>query len=818
MTIYTRPDTYAEEVPQIEGPIQAAQVGIGGLQGVTKKGPVGVPIRTRSYAAWERIFGGREVASRGDVAYEAKAFFDEGGFELITVRQVHFSDIDDKTSYTGGVATNTSITDGVAATSAYKRGGIGPYELAASQTVIIDVDNVSPVTSTFTATAGYVDDSTGYPVADQTGKTLILSFDGGSNQTVTFGTATSAAQLIEDINQQIYGGKAEDNGGQIRITSDREGSGSSVVIVGGTHGLTFGAPTSGTGNVSNIRAVTAAEVKTIVELATTALVTVNADSSFTVTSPTTGIASELDFQASTALTALGLSIEVIVGTALGATYSTLKLEAGYHGTVSPGLEGNNLKKKITQNPLHASLGAGNDLAGAITALDTYVQLTSLKGLNAGSVIKVWDGTYTEYFEVTQVRSVVSGGAVTFFVDIDGAFVNSFAVISTQVQSQEFDIEIYNGLTLVETHTALSMLDTVDNYVETILNDENLGSEYLVATDLDADPPGIGADVPATDSVSVALASGTDETIGLVDADWIGTETGGTGLYGWDLVREFMSFATPGNNSAAMVHAASAYAFNRMFMEYVTYIDTAMTATDAVAYRDNVLGLDSSYVSLYAGGMKVFDPLGSGSSPSRLISGVGGLLGLRARVDSMPDPTGGPWQSPAGEGAYGTLRSALNVATDYNDSDAGILNSAGINAIRKFGVTSPVLVWGSRTLDSTVAGRFRYINVRRFFQYVEKSVIDSTRWGVHRNNDFRLWSSLKDRVDAWLTNLMTRRAFPSVEKATAFFVKMGIDDGTMTQSDVDNGRCIGQIGLAPNKPAEFIIFQFSQLDSGYEITE
>lgn len=819
MTVYTRPDTYAEEVPQLEGPVQAAQVGLGGIQGVTKKGPVGLPVRVRSFPAWERVFGGRET--RSDMAYEAKAFFDEGGFELLTLRQVHFSDIDDKDSYTGGVANSTSITDGVAATAAQKTGAVGSYLLAPGDAFDLDVNGVGVVSPTFNAAAA-IRAGSGLSITSLTGLTLLLSFGvGGEQQAVTFTAAeTTAALAAQKINSVIHSGRAVVNGAEIDIEADQVGTGSRVEIFAGSTALTqlghSAGVTVGTGNVVDIKAVTATEVKTIVEAVSIAQVTVNADGSFTIFSPTLGAASELDFQSG--LSAIGISTETINGTDAGATYSTLKLEAGYHGTVSPGVDGNNLKKKVIQNPLHASQGVGNDLAAAITALDTSIQLTSLKGITAGSVLKVWDGTNTEYFEVTQVRSVVSGGSVTFYADLDGAFVNSYLVVAAQVQSQEFDLEIYEGLTLVETHQALSMLDTADNYVETVLNDENLGSEYVVATDLDAVPPGLGADIPASDTDSVALTGGTDETTGLADADWIGSEIGGTGFYGWESVREFMPFCTPGNNNAAVVHAAANYALRRMFMEYIAFVDIGMTATDAVAYRENVLGLDSSYVALYAGGMKVFDPLGAGSSPRRNISGVGALMGLRGRVDSLPDPTGGPWQAPAGEGSYGTLRSALDVAIEYNDADHGLLNSAGINAIRKYGTTSPVLVFGSRTLDSSVQGRFRYINVRRFFQYVEKSIVDSTRWGVHRNNDFRLWSSLKDRVDVWLTDLMNRRAFPSNEKATAFFVKMGIDDGTMTQTDVDNGRCIGQVGLAPNKPAEFIIFQFSQLDSGFEVTE
>lgn len=819
MATYTRPDVYALQTTQQDGPVKATATGFGTMFAITEKGPVqGVLTRTRSFPAWKKIYGNYQAVGVSDAAYEAELFFKTGGFELLTGRICHYSDLDDKTSYTGGVAFNTSITDGVAATAAYKNGAIGPFELAAGWSFLTDVDNAGAAASTFNATAGYVDDTTTYPVADQSGNTLILAFDGGSNQTVTFGTATTVDQIIEDINQQIYGGSAENNGGQLRITSDKEGTGSSVSIVGGTHGLTFGAATAGTGNVADIRAVTATEVKTIVEAATTATVAVNADGSFTITSPTTGTSSELDFQSGTALTALGLSVEVITGTDAGATYDTLKLEAGYHGTVSPGTAGNNLAKLITQNPKHVSNGAGNDLAADATAGDSALQVTSLQGLTAKSVIKIWDGTNTEYHEVDGVRAEVSGSTVTFYVDITDTLTNGFTAAATQIQSQEFDLAIYeNGVLVEDKFKQMSTLDTADNYFVTLLNDEDIGSEYVVATDLNPTPPGIGADLPATDSAKVSFASGTSEITSLVDADWIGTAVGGTGIYALDTVREFMPICTVNKNTAVVFHSAATYCESRLWMEYVGFVTAGLSAADAVSYRHNILGVDSSWASLYAGGIKVFDPNGAGSNPKRSISGVGALMGLRAKVDALPAPNGGPWNAPAGEGDYGRIPDALDVVTDYSETDMGLLNDAHINVIKKFGTTSPVLVWGARTLDASVQQKFRYINTQRFFSYVEKSIVDSTRWAVFRNNDFRLWGKLKDRVDTWLTDLMPLGAFPTSDKALAFYVKVGITDGVMTAADRDDGIVRGKVGLAPHKAGEFIEWQFAQYESGFDIS-
>ena len=816
MPVYTFPDVYAQESTSAEGPIRAAALGFGGMIAVTKKGPPGVPLRHRSYKAWSDVFGSYEAATRGDAAYEAKSFFDEGGFELITARQVNYSDLTDKSSYTGGVANRTAITDGVAATAAEKTGGAQTYALSPGDSFSLDVDNGGPATVTFDAAAGSVTDTTTYAVADQDGLNFQITLNGGTAQTITFsGATTTAQQVINQINAQLTGGHAEDSGGQVKVVSDQDGTGSSVAITAGTSALTWGTPVAGTGDVVDIAAVTAAEVETIIENDTTAEVTVNANGTFTISAPTPGASSELDFQSGDALTPLGLSVEIITGTAAGATYSTLKFEAGYRGYKSPGEDGNNLKVTVTQNPKQAASGVGNSLAADITASDTAVQVASLSGISAGSVIKVWDSSNTEYKEVTGVRTVVSGGAVTFFADISGSFTNGYVDAATQLQTQEFNVQVYENDVLMETWEQLSMLDTADNYVETKLNDENFGSKYLYATDLDA-AAGLGADLPATDASATALTGGTDETSGMTDADWVGDQTGKTGIYALDDINEFMPFCTPGNNSAVVVHASCLYAENRIWMEYLSYVDADTAGADAVTFRTTTLGVNSSYGTLYAGGIKVFDPEGAGSNPKRSISGLGAAMGIRSRIDTMADS--GPWETPAGEGDFGRVKAALDVATEYTDTEHGLMNDAHINVFRKFTTTSPVLIWGGRTLDDSTQQKFRYVNVRRFFQHTEKSVVDSTRWGVFRNNDFRLWGKLKDRILTYLGERLTDGAFPTTDATKAYFAKVGITDGVMDADDYDNGRVKGQVGLAPLKPGEFIIFDFSQYTSGVDITE
>jgi len=822
MPYYTRPDVYVEESSTSERPVRAAQTGRGGMQAITEKGPVGIPVRTRNFANWTKIFGGYEL--RGDAAYEAKSFFDEGGFELITVRQVHYSDLDDLTSFTGGVAGRTHSTLGVAATAALKQSSAGPFNFVSGGDLAftVAVDGGAGLSPTVSGTAGYLSSTSSFPISDQDGLTIEIEIDGGPTQTITFsGVTTALADVMAQINAQLLGASCYDEGGGVpRIRSDKQGTDSSVNVSGGTSTIAWNsAAQNGTGNVADLSLVTATEMKAICDatgtFTTQAEAIVNTDGSFTLRSLTTGLTSELDFTDANAT--LGFTVETINGTNSGATYSTLRVDAGYRGNKSPGVSGNTLRSQAILSPFKASLGAGNDIAADITAGDLEVQVFSLAGLNENSVVTITDGTNTEYKTVTSKRTAVVGSTISFYIEVSSVFTNSYTASTSTMRTNEFDLVVYEGTQEVERWTGLSMLDTADNYVETIVNDESIGSEYVVATDMDA-APGIGADTPATDSASVALTGGTDETIGITNSDWIGTAIGGTGIYAWGTIKDFMPICTPGNHSAILIHQMATYCKSRIYFEYLTYVPEGMSGSDSVNYRNNVIGVDSDCSAMYAGGIEVFDPIGAGSNPRRKTQGLGALMGLRARVDSLPGNAGGPWETPAGEGDYGTLNYALDVATEYRDDETGAMNEAGINVIRKFGSTNPVTVWGGRTLSTDPSKQFLYINVRRFFQFVEKSIADSTRWAVHRNNSFKLWSKLEDRVDDFLSDLMPQGAFPTAIKELAFYVKVGTTKGTMTQADIDNGLVKGEVGLAPNKPGEFLVWTFTQYDSGWEVAE
>jgi hypothetical protein len=183
---------------------------------------------------------------------------------------------------------------------------------------------------------------------------------------------------------------------------------------------------------------------------------------------------------------------------------------------------------------------------------------------------------------------------------------------------------------------------------------------------------------------------------------------------------------------------------------------------------------------------------------------GHMAGIYARTDS----TRGVHKAPANE----IVRGALNVTYRVTKEEQGKLNQVGVNCIRFF-QREGILVWGGRTL-ADAASEWRYINVRRLFNMVEESIALGTRWVVFEPNDLSLWKGIRRDVTAFLTRLWRSGALMGATPEQAFFVQC--DEETNTPDVVDAGQVVAVIGIAPVKPAEFIIFRIGQTAAGAEI--
>ncbi len=211
--------------------------------------------------------------------------------------------------------------------------------------------------------------------------------------------------------------------------------------------------------------------------------------------------------------------------------------------------------------------------------------------------------------------------------------------------------------------------------------------------------------------------------------------------------------------------------------------------------------DGGYGAFYFPNLVVRDPL---TGKNVEVAPSGHLAGIYARTDA----TRGVHKAPANE----PVRGALTVAYRVTHAEQEMLNQAGVNCIRFFS-NEGVRVWGARTLAPS-ASNWRYLNVRRLFNVVEESIAKNTRWCVFEPNDRRLWGAITRDVTAFLTAIWRDGALLGRTPEEAFFVRC--DEETNPPDSIDAGRVVTVVGMAPVKPAEFIVFRIGQHVGGVEI--
>jgi phage tail sheath protein FI len=222
----------------------------------------------------------------------------------------------------------------------------------------------------------------------------------------------------------------------------------------------------------------------------------------------------------------------------------------------------------------------------------------------------------------------------------------------------------------------------------------------------------------------------------------------------------------------------------------------MTVQQIRDWRADVAMYDSAFAALYYPWIKVDNPIGSNGNSEIFIPPSGHVAGVWARTDE----TRGVWKAPAND----TIRGLLDVERAVTQNEQALLNPIGINCIRPFG-TRGVRIWGARTLSSD--SDWRYINVRRLFNMVESTIHDGTQWAVFEPNDMALWEGVKRTLTAFLRGLWMAGALFGATADEAFYVKC--DAETNPPESIDQGKLVVEVGIAPVKPAEFVVFRISQ---------
>ena len=273
----------------------------------------------------------------------------------------------------------------------------------------------------------------------------------------------------------------------------------------------------------------------------------------------------------------------------------------------------------------------------------------------------------------------------------------------------------------------------------------------------------------------------------------------TGLKQFEALEDISIIAAPGStwNYAAFRDDANtiialllAHARNMRYC--IAIIDSAQrqTISDVRKMRAK---LDSKYGALYFPWVTVMDPI---TRKTITLPPSGFVAGVYARNDI----TRAVFKAPANE----VVSLALGFELMLSKAQQEVMNPEGINCFRFFEGRG-MLVWGARTISSDP--EWKYVNLRRYFAYLEHSIDRGTQWAVFEPNSERLWANVRRTVEDFLFNEFQMGAMLGEKPEQAYFVRC--DRTTMTQNDIDNGRLVCLIGVAAVKPAEFVIFRIGQ---------
>ena len=389
--------------------------------------------------------------------------------------------------------------------------------------------------------------------------------------------------------------------------------------------------------------------------------------------------------------------------------------------------------------------------------------------------------------------------ITFENEFESDVVDKNLLPVNVITTCEFSMEVrYNEQ--VESFDNLSFNVQSPNYVDKRISKSELVTAQCLADGTKIESP--FEQLAGDEAVmTISLASGSNGDISSISAaDFIGTDDGAgrrTGIQAFLDNDSVSLMAVPGVTDPNVQLTLVAHCENLGSRFAVLDIPKdSRKVEDIMAHRDI---FDSNYAALYHPWLEVFDPL---DKKNIAIPPSGSVLGIYARSDGSR----GVHKAPANE----VVRACVGLDCAFNKGEQDILNPKGVNLIRSF-PGQGIRVWGARTATSN--GSWKYVNVRRLFIYIEESIKANTSWAVFEPNDEVLWVRVQRTISVFLNTMWREGSLAGQSPEEAFFVNIGRD--TMSQDDIDNGRLICVIGVAPVKPAEFVIFRISQKTSDAE---
>ncbi|MFF5894472.1 phage tail sheath family protein [Streptomyces argenteolus] len=403
----------------------------------------------------------------------------------------------------------------------------------------------------------------------------------------------------------------------------------------------------------------------------------------------------------------------------------------------------------------------------------------------------------------KVSAVAPGESGTLSVEVTDA--------EGEGPAERFRLVVKDGAKAVETFD-VSAKKSARNYVVTQVKERSKlisVQEGAAASQLARpDNQTVALDVPVAAAQAPAVPDASEgESVGI--AEYLGDSSDRTGFGGLEAVDEISMVAVPDLMAAYQRGAIDLEAVKAVQLGLIAHCELmgdrlaiidpppGLNARQIRVWRQETSNYDSKYAALYYPWIKVFDPAGG---QTRLIPPSGHVAGIWARNDSER----GVHKAPANE----VVRGAVDLEMQITRGEQDLLNPIGINCIRTFPGRG-IRVWGARTLSSDPA--WRYLNVRRYFNYLEESILNGTQWVVFEPNDQALWARIRRNISAFLVTEWRSGALFGATPEDAYYVKC--DAETNPPESVDLGRVICQIGVSPVKPAEFVIFRLAQFSGG-----
>ena len=401
-----------------------------------------------------------------------------------------------------------------------------------------------------------------------------------------------------------------------------------------------------------------------------------------------------------------------------------------------------------------------------------------------------NGKVTGYNKIAMVQ----GNTITLAVPVKEDLTDKSPVPRKVLSTCEMNLEV-SYRDQVELYEGVSLNQSSASFITKVLAKSEL-VDVAAGEPKDAvNPLSVFTAEADAEKAIVFLAGGSDGSKkGITDDVFMGTDGGPgkrTGLAAFKELNNVSIMAIPGVTSPAVQLALVAHCTNTGASFAVLDVPQHLTKPqDVLAHREKI---DSDYAAMYHPWIQIYDAL---NKKPAYIPPSGAVCGIYARSDVER----GVHKAPANEVVY----NCIGLSCLYNKAEQDILNPAGVNLIRAL-PGQGIRVWGARTCSSN--SLWKYVNVRRLFIYLEESIKSQTNWAVFEPNDEMLWARVGRTIRAFLRDMWRSGALVGNTEDQAFYVNIGRD--TMSQSDILNGRLICEIGVAPSRPAEFVIFRITQ---------